>query len=109
MPIGSLNVNATKDIFYTDRYKTMVRSLKEVLLKQAQALPIPNPNDRYAYRYDFYRLLRELGVESHMHWTVAFLNDITDPFADNSKKVEILNIPETTVLSAISRSNTRRG
>lgn len=109
MPIGSLNVNATKDIFYTDRYKTMVRSLKEVLLKQAQALPIPNPNDRYAYRYDFYRLLRELGIESHMQWTIAFLNDVTDPFADNSKKVEILNIPETTVLAAISRSNTRRG
>ncbi|MNG46912.1 hypothetical protein D3C79_47760 [compost metagenome] len=109
MPIGGLNVNATKDIFYTDRYKIMVRSLKEVLLKQAQALPIPNPNDRYAYRYDFYRLLRELGVESHLHWTVAFLNDVTDPFADNSKKIEILNINESVILSAISRSNTRRG
>lgn len=109
MPIGSLNVNATKDIFYTTRYKTMVRSLKEVLLKQSQALPIPNPNDRYAYRYDFYRLLRELGVPSHMRWTVAFLNDITDPFADNSKKIEIHSIEESLVLSAISRSNTRRG
>lgn len=109
MPIGSLNVNATKDIFYTNRYKTMVRSLKEVLLTQSQALPIPNPNDRWAYRYDFYRLLRELGVESHLHWTVAFLNDVTDPFADNSKKVEIRAISESLVLAAISRSNTRRG
>lgn len=109
MPIGSLNVNPTKDIFFTDRYKILVRSLKEVLLKQAQALPIPNPNDRFAYRYDFYRLLRELGIESHMFWTVAFLNDVTDPFADNSKKVEILNIQESVILAAISRSNTRRG
>jgi hypothetical protein len=109
MPIGSLNSSASKEIFYTPRYKTLVRSLKEILLKQAQALPIPNPNDRFAYRYDFYRLLRELGVQSHMHWTIAFINGIEDPFKDNSSKVEIFNIPESIVLAAISRSNTRQG
>lgn len=109
MPIGSLSSSASKTIFFTPRYKTLVRSLKDILVKQAQSFPIPNPNDRYAYRYDFYRLLRELGVPGHMLWTISYINGVEDPFADNSDKVEILNISESLVLAAISRSNTRQG
>lgn len=109
MPIGTLNPSPAKDIFYTPRYKTLVRSLKEVLIKQAQALPVPNPNDRYAYRNNFYKLLRELGVNSHMYWTIAYINGVEDIFKDNSSIVEILNVPESVVLAAISRSNTRQG
>lgn len=109
MPIGSLNPSPNTDIFYTPRYKTLVRSLKEILVEQAQALPIPNPNDRFAYRNNFYKLLRELGVSSHMYWTIAYINGVEDIFKDNSSIIQVLNISESVVLAAISRSNTRQG
>lgn len=109
MPIGSLNTSTANNIFYTPEFKTLVRSLKEVLIKEAQSLPIVNANERYAYRYDFYKLLRSLNVPSHMYWAVAFLNGVTDPTKDNSHITSVLNISEESVLRAISRSNTREG
>lgn len=109
MPIGSINNSAANNIFYTPEYKTLVRSLKEILVKEAQSIPVVNANERFAYRYDFYRLLRSLKIPSHMYWTVAFLNGVTDPTKDNSTIIEVLNISEESVLRAISRSNTREG
>lgn len=109
MPIGTLNPSRNKDIFYTSRYKTLVRSLKEILLEQAVLVPIPNPNDRFAYRNNFYKMLRELGVPFHMYWTIAYINGVENIFQDNSSIMEVYNIPESVVLGAISRSNTRQG
>lgn len=109
MPISTNNSEGDKSIFFTPEYKTLVRSLKEVLLQSATSLPIPNPNDRFAYRNDFYRLLRSLGIKSHLWWTVAYLNGVENTNKDNSHIIEIRNVSEDLIVRAISRSNTRPG
>lgn len=109
MPISTNNSEGDKSIFFTPEYKTLIRSLKEVLLQSTTSLPIPNPNDRYAYRNDFYRLLRSLGIKSHMWWTIAYLNNVENVNKDNSHIIEIRNVDENLVIRAISRSNTKPG
>ena len=109
MPISTNNSQGDKAIFFTPEYKTLIRSLKEVLLQSTTSLPIPNPNDRYAYRYDFYRLLRSLGIKSHLWWTIAYLNGVENINKDNSRIIEIRTIDENLITRAISRSNTRPG
>lgn len=109
MPISTNNADGDKSVFFTPEYKTLIRSLKEVLLKSSTSLPIPNPNDRYAYRYDFYRLLRALKIKSHLWWTIAYLNGVENVHKDNSNIIEIKNVDENIIVRAISRSNTRQG
>lgn len=110
MPIATNNsAGGDKAYFFTPEYKTLIRSLKEILISTGGTLPIPNPNDRYAYRYDFYRLLRSLKVPVHLWWTVAYLNDIENTSKDNSKLLMIISIEESAILAAISRSNTQAG
>jgi len=109
MPISALQANSDKSVFFTDRFKVLVRSEKEILQQRATVIPIVNANDRYAYRYDFYRLLREHNIPTYMWWATAFINDISDPFADHSARTSFLKIDENILMNAYSRSNTRQG
>lgn len=109
MPISDAGYSTEKDIFYTDRYKTLVRSQKEALLKSAQQIPILNRAELHAYRTDVYRVLRSLNIAPHLYWTTAFINDLTNPDADVSKLQFIYSVPESLLEKMISRSDTQRG
>ena len=109
MPIANAGSSADKALFYTQAYKTLVRSQKEILLRGATVIPIVNRNELYAYRNDIYRLLRSLKIDPHMYWTIAFLNGIENPDQDISHLTSIYNISEQALEKALSRSNTTAG
>lgn len=109
MPIAEEGYSGDKAIFFTQEYKTLVRSEKEILLRSATTLPIMNRNELYAYRTDVYRLLRSLGVQPHMYWTVAFLNGIENPDQDVSHLTFIYTLDDRILEKALSRSNTVQG
>jgi len=103
MPINTYDT--TKEVYYTERYKTLVRSEKEFLLKNCVQFPLENRAEVFAFRRDIYRLLRTINVEPHLYWTVAYLNGIENPDQDISHLREILVIQENVLEKIIVRSN----
>lgn len=109
MPIPNNEINADKDVFFTDRFKTLVRSEKELLKRTATTRPILEQNVMYAFRNDFYRVLRIYNVPSYLWWCTAFINGIEDPTQDISEMTSFLEISESILSAALARSNTVRG
>ena len=109
MPIPNNESDSDKGLFYTDRYKTLVRSEKEILLRGASVVPFTDMSMVYAFRTDFYRLLRVMKVPAHLRWTVAYLNDVIDPNQDISGMRSFLQVDETDLYKAIARNNTTQG
>lgn len=108
MPLSTNNFSNGKDVFFTEAYKTMVRSEKELLVRLTTERPIVSQSELRAYRHDFYRLLRVYGYAPHLHWTIAYLNGIENPSADCSGLQSIRVIDEAHLSDRIARSNTAR-
>ena len=108
MPLSSNDFSSGKEVFYTEAFKTMVRSERESLLKETTEFPVIPKNELYAYRYDIYRLLRSLGVPSYLWWITAYLNGVENPFADISKIQSLRKVNEESLSNRIARSNTVR-
>lgn len=109
MPIPNNDISSDKDVFFTARFKTLVRSEKEQLRRSANTQAVLEQNALYAYRNDFYRLLRSFGIPSHLWWATAYINGIEDPTQDISGMTFFYTLDETTLAGAISRSNTVQG
>lgn len=109
MPIPNNESSSEKDIFFTDKFKTLVRSEKELLLRSASLTPALELNQVHAYRNDFYRLMRTQGVPSYLRWATAFINGITDPNQDISGMTSFYLISEPTLSAALARSSTVQG
>lgn len=109
MPIPNETSSADKVIFYTERYRTLVRSQRELLLRTATDIPLNEPNVRNAFKTDFYRLLRTKNVPPHLYWTVAFLNGVTDPNQNISHMRSFKLVNESELAKIIARTNTRQG
>ena len=108
MPIDT-GYNSMYDFYYTEEFKVLVRSQKEILLRSSGSVPLVNRSEVQMYRYDFYRLLRSLGIPDHLHWATAFINGIEDPFKDNAGLIEVLSISTSQLENIITRKNTERG
>jgi len=107
MPI--VNYDASKEVYYTERFKALVRSQKEFLLRYATTITLTNRNRVYAFKNDFYRLLRDNKVPQHLWWTVAFLNGIEDPNQDITGLHIIYNVDQSVLDKCLVRSNTKAG
>jgi len=109
MPIPNNAIGADKDVYFTERFKTLVRSEKELFISTASSTPALEPHVVHAYRNDFYRLMRYYGVPSHLWWATAYINGVENPQQDVSGITSFLFINESTLSTAISRSNTVQG
>lgn len=102
----AINLPQAMDQFFTEEYKTMVRSNKEYLLSTAGKYPIEDISFLHAHRYDFYRVILEVfGVPQYMHWTTAFLNDIEDPSQYIGEMKEVLIIDVAVMNKLMQRMN----
>lgn len=106
MPLPSSDFSNGKDVYFTEAFKTMIRSERESLIRESTEFPAIPPNELFAYRYDIYRLLRSLGVPSYLWWTTAFINGIENPFADVSGLKVLRKVNEESLSNRIARSNT---
>lgn len=71
--------------YYTDEYKTIIRSCKEMILTRASYRPFVTDTEVYAYRNNFHKLIRATaGISEDLVWTIAFINGITNPHQDFS-------------------------
>lgn len=109
MPIPGTSSSNSKDIFYTEQFKKIVRSEKEILLRQATTIPILKPRELYAYRYDIYRFLRVNNIPEHLRWATAFINGIEDPNQDISGLSMLYVVDESILVKALTRANTKQG
>lgn len=108
MPIESTGNSAEQDYFYTNQFKTLVRSRKEFLLRTAEECPLNDIHLVEMFKHDFYALLRHLNVPKTLWWANAYINDITDPFASISGLEKIYLINSSELNNCITRNNTQR-
>lgn len=104
--ISSLTV--INDIYFSDETKAMLRANKEYLISLAQERMIIQLSYVQAHRYDFYRVLRQLGVPDQMHWVIAYINGIEDPNQDIQGMTSFLDLDPSVVDNMITRMNTTR-
>ena len=108
MPLSNNDFNNDKDVYYTERFKTLVRSELELIKREAGFFQPVTPSVQHAFKNDFYRLLRVLGVPSYLWWVTAFINGITNPNQDVSGLTMIYRINEEALNTRIARNNTAR-
>jgi hypothetical protein len=106
MPIPNNEADNGKELFYTDAFKILVRSEKEILLRGSQTIPIVDRAMLFAFRTDFYRVMRSMNVPAHLRWATAYINDIIDPNQDVSNLHSFQLINESDLNKAIARANT---
>ena len=99
MPLAKLVTE--QDIYFSEPFKVIVRSCKEVLLEGSTVLPITDRSFLYAHRNNFYAWLRGIGFDERLIWVTAFINDIKDPTGDISYLKEIRTVTIDAVDSII--------
>lgn len=92
-----LDIPVYDDVYFSDDFKVVVRSCKEILLEGASDYPLNDRAFLYAHRNNFYALLRGLGFDERLLWTIAFINDINDPTTGFENK----SILKTVTINAV--------
>lgn len=109
MPVNYVDGSAEEEYYHSEKFKTLVRSEKEHLLKTSTILDMRDKALAYAMRNNFYMFLRINGISEHLIWASAYINGIEDPFADYTNLREIFIVNEQELNNSISRSNTVSG
>jgi len=113
MPVS---IPGGNEYYYSDEYKTIIRSCKDVLLQSASHTPFLDNSIRFAYRYNFHKFLRNIrtgrtdepAIPEELIWTISFINGIEDPMADFSHLTGIYTVTKDTVDFLIQTTRTRR-
>lgn len=112
----SISLPGGNDYYYSDEFKTVIRSCKDVLVQNAQFSEFADNSIRFAYRYNFHKFLRNLrtqrsetpAVPEELIWTVSYINGIEDPTQDFSHLTGILTVNMELVDMLIQATRTRR-
>lgn len=108
-----LSIPYGNEYYYTDEFKTIIRSCKEILLNQAAESPFADDSIKFAYRYNFHKFLRNLGGEDptipeELVWVTAFINGIENPNQDFSHLVSLFTVTKEQVDAVIQVTRVRR-
>lgn len=102
----ALRLASGNEYFYTDEFKTIVRSCKEILIARAQFVPIASDSLKFGYQHNFHKFLREYGggmslteVPEDMIWAISFINGMEDPTSGFNHLDGILYITKEDVLA----------
>lgn len=108
-----LPLQAGNPFYYTDEFKTIVRSCKEILLNDAVFSPFVGDSVKFAYRYNFHKLLRQLGGETptiseDLIWVTSYLNGIENPNQDFMHLKGIYTVSSSQLDAIVQVTRTRR-
>lgn len=109
MAVNYLEGSSEEEYFYSERFKVLVRSEKEHLLKTSTVMPFTDKAQAWAMKHNIYMFLRNNNVPEHLLWATAYINGIENPFSNFTHLKQIFMINEQTLNNSISRSNTVRG
>ena len=99
MPLANFPIY--DDVYFSENFKVVIRSCKEILLDSSRTLPITDKSFLFAHKNDFYAWARGIGMDERLIWINAFINDIVDPTGDISNLKEIQTVTIDTVNSII--------
>lgn len=111
-----LDITIGNAYYFSDEYKVIIRSCKEILLAQANYTPFIEPGIVFAYRYNFHKFLRSLRTENggessipeDLIWTISYINDMENPNSDFSKLPGIYTVTKEIVDRVIAVARVRR-
>lgn len=113
MPIS---LSGGNEYYYSDEFKTIIRSCKDVLLQNASLTPFVDNSIRFAYRYNFHKFLRNLrtgssgatAIPEELIWVISYINGIEDPTQDFSHLTGIYTVNMAMVDMLVQATRTRR-
>lgn len=108
MPIPSTSTVQSNDYYYSDDFKTLVRSHKDNIINNSGRAAIIDQSVLYAFGNDFYRFLRSNQVDPRYWWATSFINGWNKPDFNISKIDGWIRINEDYLSDLISRSNSIR-
>lgn len=99
--------------YYTDEYKNIIRSCKELIVARASYMKFTEPHIKFAFRNNFHKLLRVLGGEvpsipEDLIWTISFINGIENPNQDFSHLDGIWVVNKDIIASFIQVTRVKR-
>lgn len=92
-----LDIPVYDDLYFSEPFKVIVRSCKEVLLENSSEFAIIDRSFLYAHRNNFYAFLRGLGFDERLIWVIAFINDIVDPMISFESKKTLRTVTLDTI------------
>lgn len=112
----SLDLLSGNPYYYTDEFKTIIRSCKEIILQRASFAPFVDDSVKFAYKYNFHKFLRQLkrknddgrAVSEDLIWTTAFINGIENPNQDFSKLPGIYTVTPDVIDYIVQVNRVRR-
>ncbi len=70
------------DAYFSEEFKIIVRSCKEVLLERSVPYEVTDLSFYNAHKNNFHTFLRGMNVDERLIWPISFINDIIDPTKD---------------------------
>ena len=103
----ALDLDETKDKYFSDQYKNIIRSCQEYLIEHSEVLPVTNLAQQYAHKNDFHKYLRVIGIKEELVWATSFINGIIDPHKNFFPMREIRTIKIEFINNITKTLNTR--
>lgn len=102
--------------YYTDEFKTIVRSCKEILLNQAHFSLFIDESTKFAYKYNFHKFLRNLkdsagksdAIPEDMIWVISYINGIENPNEDFFHLTGLYTVTKEQVDALVQVNRVRR-
>lgn len=107
MPLTTSNIN-DDDYYYSEEFKTLIRSHKDFLLQNTAPTAILNRSLLFAFPTDFYVYLKNQEVPPRLWWVCAYLSGIETSWTNVTRIEKWYRPDEEYIRNIISRSNTIR-
>ena len=102
-PINNYQISDGPSIFYDELFRVTLETHLNYLRTDPQTRMLDvTPTQAYRHEHDFYGLLVELNIPTHLHWLMLRLNNLTDPM-DADRDIVFVLYPAPAVLDLIKQ------
>lgn len=108
MPIASISSIQSDDAYYTEDFKTLVRSNKENIIANSFKVAVVDMEFLYAFKTSQYQFLRSQNVDPKYWWTCSYINGWKKPTFDIQRISSWLRPNEDYIDNMLARNNTER-
>lgn len=108
MPIATIQNIPNDDVYYTEDFKTLVRSNRTAIIANSFEAVVVESEFLYAFKTSMYRFLRSQNVSPKYYWACAYLNGWDIPTFNIQRIVKWIRPNEDYIDNLLARNNTIR-
>lgn len=81
-------------LMFDATFREVLREHVDLLKAKATINTVPPLQEAHANRYNFYRVLQAMQISPDLHWIIARINEVTNPFEEVKPGKSILIIKD---------------